>query len=87
MHSIELGSTARDRVSNWEGTVTARYEYMNGCERHEVSGADKDGKPEAFVFDAQQIEVLAAPHAALVRQPQPVVRTGGPRDSSPVARP
>lgn len=86
LHTIELGAQARDLVSGWEGTVTARYEYMNGCERYEVSGHDKDGKPESFVFDAQQVEVVGPPLRELVRQPEPVGRTGGPRGTSPVAR-
>lgn len=85
-HTIELGAKARDRVSGWEGTITARYEYINGCERYEISGADKDGKPESFVFDAQQVEVVAAPEPDLVREPPKVARTGGPRTNAPVAR-
>lgn len=91
MHTVELGSKVRDRVSGWEGTATARYEYLNGCERYEVSAHDKDGKPEGFVFDVQQLEVLAPPAAELVRRPEavpatPQRRTGGPRSSAPVAR-
>jgi hypothetical protein len=86
MHTIELGAKVRDTVSGWVGIITARYEYLNGCERYEVSGADKDGKPESFVFDAQQIEVLSAPELNLQRQPQVQLRTGGPRDNRPVAR-
>jgi hypothetical protein len=85
-HTFELGAKARDRVSAWTGTITARYEYLNGCERYEISGTDKDGKPEAFVFDAQQVEVLEPPTPELTRQPAPVVATGGARDSRPVAR-
>ena len=84
-HTFELGAVAKDRVSGWEGTITARYEYVNGCERYEISGSDKDGKPESFVFDAQQLEVRSPPAAGLTRQPAPV-RTGGPRTSAPVAR-
>lgn len=87
MHSIELGSKARDTVSGWEGVVTARYEYLNGCERYEIGGADKDGKPETFVFDVQQIEVLDVPAERFTRTPEPVrAATGGPRTSTPVGR-
>lgn len=88
-HTIELGAKARDRVSGWEGIVTSRYEYLNGCERYELSGTDKDGKPEGFVFDVQQLEVIAAPEPALVRTPEPtrrLRRTGGPQSNRPVAR-
>lgn len=86
LHTIELGATVRDVVSGYEGTITARYEYLNGCERYEVSGADKDGKPEAWVFDVQQLVVVSPPAEELVRQPAPLKRTGGPRDNAPVAR-
>lgn len=79
---IELGKRYRDTVSGWEGVVTARYEYMNGCIRYEVSAKDKDGKPEAFVFDEQQIEAVEA--APVERAP--ARRTGGPRDSAAVPR-
>lgn len=84
-HTFELGSSARDIVSGWAGTITARYEYLNGCERYEISGKDKDGKPEAYVFDAQQVEVTKAPDAKLTRKPEPA-RVGGPRGSAPVSR-
>lgn len=89
---IALGSKARDIVSGWEGIVTARYEYLNGCVRYEIGGKDKDGKPDQYVFDAQQIRVIAEPDVELV--PRPVVvppparseRIGGPRDNRPVTR-
>ncbi len=89
-HTIELGAKVRDRVSGWVGIATARYEYLNGCERYELSGTDKDGKPEAFVFDVQQLQVVEPPAPELVRQPEPAAeparRTGGARSSTPVAR-
>lgn len=78
---IKLGESYRDRVSGWEGTAVARYEYMNGCVRYALAARDKDGKPVEFVFDEQQIEAGAAP--AIVTEAR---RTGGPRDNKPVAR-
>lgn len=79
---IELGKQYRDTVSGWEGVATARYEYMNGCVRYELGGRDKDGKPESFVFDEQQIEAVEAPPV----DRRPSRPTGGPRDATPVAR-
>jgi hypothetical protein len=79
---IKLGEKYRDQVSGWEGTVTCRYSYMNGCVRYEVSARDKDGKPEAFVFDEQQLVPVDEPP---VDVPAPK-RTGGDRSSSPVSR-
>jgi hypothetical protein len=79
--TIELGKRGRDSVSGWEGVLTARYEYMNGCVRYELSSKDKDGKPQGYVFDEQQIEMVEA--EPVPTQPR---RTGGARGSSPVVR-
>lgn len=79
---VILGGRYRDHVSGWEGTATARYEYMNGCVRIEISGADKDGKPESFVFDVQQIE----PVEPQLAEPATTQATGGPRSNRPVPR-
>lgn len=50
------GRRARDTVSKFTGYAVARYDYLNGCIRIEVSGVDKDNKPESWVFDEQQLE-------------------------------
>ena len=78
---IGPGDRVRDEVSGWEGVATAKYLYQNGCVRYEVNGADKDGKPDGFVFDEQQLVVIEAR-----RQPAPLASTGGPRGNRPVAR-
>ena len=51
---VELGRKYRDTISGWEGVATGRYDYLNGCQRVSLSGA-KDGKPEEYVFDVQQL--------------------------------
>lgn len=79
---VVLGARHRDTVSGWEGVATARYHYMNGCVRIELSASDKDGKPEGFVFDVQQVEPVGPPPA----DAPAAASTGGPRDSRPVAR-
>lgn len=87
--SIELGSKVKDTVSGYEGTAVARYIYLNGCERYEVAGADKDGKPEAFVFDVQQLVVTKGPVVSVTRvvgRKLVVDAPGGDRSSTPVAR-
>lgn len=77
-----LGRKYRDVVSGWEGVATARYEYLNGCVRYEIAGADKDGKPESFIFDVEQLVAVDAPPVVTA----PASPTGGPRSSKPVAR-
>lgn len=85
---IELGDRAKDMVSGWTGIVTARHEYLNGCVRYTIESSDKDGKPEAFAFDEQQIQVTeynaVTPihyHDGSVKSAAPA-HTGGPRDHS-----
>lgn len=82
-HSIELGKKAKDIVSGWEGLATARYEYMNGCIRYEISAQDKDGQPKSFVFDEQQLEQLTDEK---IKKPGKSKRTGGERGRDPVSR-
>lgn len=53
---LQLGMRAKDRVSGWEGWLVARYEYLNGCVRWEIGGGGGDGKPDAYVFDQQQVQ-------------------------------
>lgn len=79
--TVTLGNRYQDKVSGWEGIATARYEYLNGCVRYEIAFHDKDGKPEAFVFDEDQLIEVAAEGVA--HQPKP---TGGPQDNKPVLR-
>lgn len=91
MHTLELGSKVRDVVTGYEGITTARYEYLNGCERYEVMATDKDGKPDGHVFDVQQLELLEPPITMPRTEPvvapaPPLRRTGGSRSSKPVER-
>lgn len=79
---IKLGNRYRDSVSGWEGTATARYDYMNGCTRIELAAKDKDGAPVSYVFDIEQMVVVDAPPVQR-SAPSP---TGGPRDNQAVSR-
>lgn len=79
---LTLGNRYSDPISGWEGTATARYEYLNGCVRVELSGADKDGKPDAYVFDVQQLVAVDQPSAATVERRE----SGGPQSNRPVPR-
>jgi len=61
--TIELGCIARDRISGFEGVVTARSEFLNGCVRLGLTPRkrDDDGAPmEAQWFDIEQVEYAAA---------------------------
>lgn len=83
---INLGDKVRDTVSGWEGIATGRYEYLNGCRRWQVDGVDKEGKPEGFVFDEQQLEVSET-QAVVPKDHSPREQlTGGPRGNRPLPR-
>ena len=44
-HTFDLGDAARDTVTGFEGTVTARAVYLTGVPRIGVSGIDTTGRP------------------------------------------
>jgi len=71
---IKLGCEAKDRVSGFKGTITARLEYLNGCVQFCICPkVGKDGKLEdGRYFDAQQIEVIGK---GVIVEPK---KTGGP---------
>ena len=55
--SINLGDKAKDRISGYEGIVTAMAKYLNGCTRVllEPTKLDKEGKiiKELWLDDVQ----------------------------------
>ena len=60
MEKIKLGSKVRDKVTGFEGTATARIEYMNGCIQYCVRPkVGPDGKmPEHEYIDVQELEII-----------------------------
>ncbi|NOZ67988.1 MAG: hypothetical protein GXP46_01765 [Deferribacteres bacterium] len=59
---INLGDKVKDIVTGFEGVVTCRCEYLNGCVRVEVQlDKLKDGKPIGSLWiDTQQLIVVKA---------------------------
>lgn len=83
---VKLGCKYRDTVTGYEGVAIGRFEYLSGCVRIELERADKDGKPESFVFDVQRlahVECAASPPAPTVVSH---ARVGGPQDRTPPPR-
>lgn len=76
MDTVELGDTAKDAVTGYQGIVIARTLWINSCDRLLLQApVDKDGKvPETYQVDF--------PNAILVKKKEaPVVvqrKTGGP---------
>jgi len=56
----QLGDEASDMVSGFQGVVTAKTEFLNGCVRCAIDPpVDKDGKPvDTRWFDIEQLEVV-----------------------------
>lgn len=57
---IALGVLAKDKITDFKGTVTARIEYLNGCVQYCLKPTvDKDGKSrDGEWFDESQIIIL-----------------------------
>lgn len=75
MSGVTLGEKYRDSITGFEGVAVARYTYLNGCVRIDLERADKDGKPESWIFDEQRL--VAVTTGWRVRS---TARVGGPRD-------
>lgn len=57
---VHLGQTARDVITQFEGLVMARSEYLTGCTQILLvpRGLDKDGKrQEGEWFDEPRLEI------------------------------
>lgn len=59
MFLYELGKEAKDKITGFKGILTARGEFLTGCNRYCIQPTDlKDGKPiESIYFDEAQIEI------------------------------
>lgn len=71
---IALGVKAKDRITDFEGVVTGRCEYLTGCNQVLIVPKATGGKAaEGAWFDEQRVEVLDAPRMTLDngRQPGP----------------
>ena len=77
--TYDLGETARDTISGYEGTVVARFEYLNGCIRYELMAKNKTktDEPKGFIFDEEQLERVGAKKKPKGR------RSGGPMPTPP----
>lgn len=61
MSKIELGVTAKDKITGFEGVVTGHARYLTGCDQYVLNpaGLDKDGKlKESHWFDENRLELV-----------------------------
>lgn len=73
---IQLGERYRDTITGFEGIATARFEYLHGCVRWNLTGV-LNGEPKDFAFDEPQLEPVPAEKFT------PTRTTGGPRSTPP----
>lgn len=78
---INLGDTARDTITGFEGVVVCVSQWLHGCQRLTLQPRElKDGKPvEACTFDEPQLEKIT-------RTPEGVTSDGGGPRPEPVRR-
>ena len=66
--TVQLGDLVRDWVTGYEGTATARVEYINGCIQYCIEPNDlQKGEPfpgfeSAPYIDAARLQVVEAHH-------------------------
>jgi hypothetical protein len=83
---LELGQNAKDKITGFEGILTARHQYITGCDQYSLSpvGLDKENKlKEIFSFDEGRVEILGPgvnPEEIKAEKP------GGPQFSSTSVR-
>ncbi len=79
---LELGQKAKDKITGFEGILTARHQYITGCDQYAISpiGLNKDNQPkEIYQFDEGRIEILGKGiNKKTVQSDEP----GGPQFSS-----
>jgi hypothetical protein len=61
MFTHELGQIAKDKITGFKGILTARCEFLTGCNRYCIQPQElKDGKPiDSIYFDEAQIEIIS----------------------------
>lgn len=52
-----MGKEVEDTVTGFKGTITARYEFINGCVQYLVEGRVKDNETKDTAVDEQRLKV------------------------------
>lgn len=61
MFKHELGKKAKDKITGFAGILTARCEFLTGCNRYCIQPTKlKDGKPiDSLYFDEEQVRITS----------------------------
>ena len=57
--SIQLGATAKDKITGLEGVVTGRATYITGCDQYLIQ--PRNTEKDAKWIDEQRLDVSGAP--------------------------
>ena len=59
---MKLGGKAKDKITGFSGTITAKCEYLTGCTQYLLQpGTDKDGKyVDGRWMDEDRLEAIEA---------------------------
>ncbi len=53
-----FGKAARDKVTGFEGIITAKVQFLTGCDQYGIAPPAKDGKiGETNYFDIKRVEI------------------------------
>jgi hypothetical protein len=76
---VNLGDYVKDTITDFEGTVISRHEYLNGCVRLSLQPRElREGKlVEALTFDVEQLVLVKA------AEPKLAIPKGGPQHEPP----
>lgn len=67
---FEFGDMVRDRITGFEGVVTAFAHFITGCDQYGVTPKAKDNKLESVVyFDEGRLDLMQAAGKPLVSAP------------------
>jgi hypothetical protein len=93
LNSFPMGSLAKDVITNFEGVIVCKTEWLTGCDQIGLrpTQLDKDGKPQdSQFFDVTRIQILADPTEEVQRvvdgNLQGTKVTGGPQDTPSLNR-
>ena len=82
---IELGLEGKDQITGFKGIVTARHQYITGCDQYTLSPKkQKDGSlSEQYQFDEGRIEIIGK---GINKKKVAVEVPGGPQRMSKSAK-
>lgn len=76
---FKLGQKARDKVTGFDGILTARCTYFTGCDQYSIQPPAKDGKVESSMwFDETRIEITGN---GVTLAPVATPKKGGPQNT------